>query len=668
MLPPPSAHPRSRSWWWVFGALIALPATVLAVLGVNGIRADEIERRRQLVEQRQQFARLTDTALAKALDSAAAAARTSAADDGSAGTAPLEATFFLMGDHQVLTFPVDRVYTGSPGADQPPHGAMPLPPETRALVAQAQAAEAQGRRQDARETYERLRASTELGKWAEWRLSALSSPSTESMGSFPFASSTIAESTALSPSGIPMAILVCATAEHAAPSSRRRFAPLLQATLISLRAGRWWLALEQRRFYDGELRRWLAQTLPGEGPIGPDARLDALTTLASNIGRSFAHGEHLRSSTRVVDEGSTRSLLRWLPRQQREEGWSGVAIRGTGLTTLLSRTLGPLIADQPFDMALNDGPSHVWGPRMGNPDQLHIQLQSLTGWGLTFAERPGGGEVADSSRLRQALNYARVAVPLIVLTCGLIMTMSIMRRELLLARLQSTFLSAVTHEFKSPITAIRLLMERLSNGHLAPGDSPVRYHRAVSVEVDRLENLVNRLLDAQRLQSGQKRYTPVPVSLPALVSDAVTGMRPQADAKRITLSTRSAPHVPTVHVDVDSVSDAVRNLVDNAIKYSPSGTTVEVGITVEQDRVAMSVADEGVGLDTNEVSRLFEPFYRGRRGDRANVHGTGLGLALVKATVEAHGGSVTVVPRAPHGSCFTMLLPISRSPSTEAAS
>ena len=305
----------------------------------------------------------------------------------------------------------------------------------------------------------------------------------------------------------------------------------------------------------------------------------------------------------------------------------------------------------------------VWGSPAADLDQPRVALQSLPDWALTLTGQTTG--MANVKRFQQMLNYARVVVPLIVLACGLIMTVSIMRRELVLARVQSTFLSAVTHEFKSPITAIRLLMERVSSGHLAAGNDPARYYHAVGVEIDRLENLVNRLLDAQRLQSGRKRYAPVPVSLPALVSEAVTGMRPQAEAKQITLSTSSAPDVPIVHVDVESVSDAVRNLVDNAIKYSPAETTVEIVTRLDRDCIAISVTDEGVGLDADEVSRLFEPFYRGRRGDRANVHGTGLGLALVRATVEAHGGSVSVTHRSPQGSCFSMLLPISGS-STEA--
>jgi signal transduction histidine kinase len=142
-------------------------------------------------------------------------------------------------------------------------------------------------------------------------------------------------------------------------------------------------------------------------------------------------------------------------------------------------------------------------------------------------------------------------------------------------------------------------------------------------------------------------------------------MQAQAHVKGITLSTRTTTEIPAIEVDVESVRDALRNLVDNAIKYSPAGTTVDVDVRMDGDQVAVCVADEGVGVDAEETSRLFEPFYRGRRGDRANVRGTGLGLALVKATVEAHGGSVTVTPRTPRGSCFTMRLPGSASRSME---
>jgi signal transduction histidine kinase len=664
---------RWRSWWWSFGALIALPALVLALLGASAIRADEVERRRQLADERQKLVLLADTTLARTLDAAVARARTVVTAQSTTNAAGDDATFFVMDDRGVLTFPAERVFIGPAGSEPPLQAMMTLSPETRALVAQAQAAEAQGRPQDARDAYERLRPTTELGRWAEWRLSVLRSTATESPA--PHQSPTVADSAALSPSGIPVAVLASATAEHLDPSSRRRMVPLMEATLRGLRAGRWWLALEQRRFYDGELRRWLALAWREGTAVQPDARLDVLATLASRINESFAAGEHVRSGARMISDGHARMLLRWIAPQQRGDSWTGVAIGGEMLNALLSQALQPVALDHSLELSQVAGGTRVWasdtaasrpsgaGAAADVPD-VRVPLPSFPGWTLTFAAQDDA-QSKNGAQLRRALDYARVVVPLVVLACGLVMATAIMRRELALAKLQSTFVSAVTHEFKSPLTAIRLLMERLASGHLSAADTPGRYHQAISGEVERLESLVNRLLEAQRLQSGRKHYAPAPVSLPSLVDEAVSGMQAQAHVKGITLSTRTTTEIPAIEVDVESVRDALRNLVDNAIKYSPAGTTVDVDVRMDGDQVAVCVADEGVGVDAEETSRLFEPFYRGRRGDRANVRGTGLGLALVKATVEAHGGSVTVTPRTPRGSCFTMRLPGSASRSME---
>jgi signal transduction histidine kinase len=141
------------------------------------------------------------------------------------------------------------------------------------------------------------------------------------------------------------------------------------------------------------------------------------------------------------------------------------------------------------------------------------------------------------------------------------------------------------------------------------------------------------------------------------VQDAIAGLRHLADAKGLSISIRSDPDVPDVALDAESMADAVRNLVENAIKYSPVGSRVDVTLTRQERALVLAVSDEGVGVNPHETERIFEPFYRSRRGDLANVHGTGLGLALVKATAEAHGGSVTVVPNHPRGSRFTMRLP-----------
>ncbi len=111
------------------------------------------------------------------------------------------------------------------------------------------------------------------------------------------------------------------------------------------------------------------------------------------------------------------------------------------------------------------------------------------------------------------------------------MTVWIVRREIALTSLQSAFVAAVTHEFKSPITSIRLLLERITSGRMAPGDAPDRYFAAIDAETDRLERLVNRLLEARKLQDGQRDYRFHPEAIEVLVRDAVARLRPQAEAR-----------------------------------------------------------------------------------------------------------------------------------------
>jgi two-component system sensor histidine kinase SenX3 len=118
-------------------------------------------------------------------------------------------------------------------------------------------------------------------------------------------------------------------------------------------------------------------------------------------------------------------------------------------------------------------------------------------------------------------------------------------------------------------------------------------------------------------------------------------------------------------MDADAVGDAVRNLLDNAIKYSDPGGSVDVSIEASNGHLLVAVADDGVGVDPHETSLIFEPFYRSVRGDRANVQGTGLGLAQVKAIADGHGGTITVSPNGAHGSRFTLTLPVRRPDASE---
>ena len=653
-LPQPLVH---RSWWWIFALFIATPAVALALLGLGSFRAEEIENQQRVRDQQAQLRKLIDVALIAALDREAAKAR-----DAWRGPAPQVehtadsqgALVFGIDERKVVSFPVHRVYVADVGAEPPIHASRTINSTARGLVAAAKAAEAQGRTAAAVALYQRLQAVPELRAWADLRLLITRSGHAGSAALISL-SEGMGHSDAVSPSGIPLAILVSSMSQDLAPSERRRFIPLLQEALQNLRRGRWWLELFQRRAYDAALRRWLAEPARVGSATGPDERLDTLRAAAELIAEGFDENLRLGGRAQVVGQGAQRTMLLWTPPTEDAKLWTGVAIPGRRASELFAEVIEPLQKDLSFRVALRDQHAVLWGHVTERSDPDNVQpIPSIPGWALVFGEieRPA------VTPWRRVLNYARVVFPMVVLACGLLMTGWIRQRELALTELQSTFVAAVTHEFKSPITSIRLMMERITGGRMVAGDSPARYYAAISAETDRLEALVNRLLDAQQVQSGRKTYAFRRTALEAVLREALERMRPQAEAKQIDLQLQIAPGVPPLLLDSESVFDAVRNLLENAIKYSPAGTRVDVSLEVSDEHVVLTVSDQGIGVAEADAQRIFEPFYRSHHADVVNVHGTGLGLSLVRATALAHGGSASVSSDGTHGSRFRLAIPL----------
>ena len=599
---------RGRTWWWTFGLFIAAPALALAVLGLRTVRLERIEREQQLRDQQAQIARLADAALSAALT------QIETSEAASRGY-----PVFSLESQGLRLYPRERVYFGEFGR-QPAFARRAWPAGTRQLIEQAQAAEAQQRAQDALPLYQRLRSiEARLRPWAELSEARV-------RGAVPLlANPEWSRSEATTPSGLPVALLACAHVEQAAQTDRARFRPLLEATLENLRAGRWWLSYEERRFHDEELRRLLA--LVGAGPgMSEDAHLAELAAVERVVGRL---APRLREGPLRHFEAGV--LVLWPGAQH------GVAIAQPRLASLLGAVLAPLL---PSGAVVREGQGGVNA----------AALRALPGWELAFRS-PAATGWFDQRRL---LWYGFICLLVIMLMAGLAMTVRVVRREVELARLQSEFVAAVTHEFKSPITSIRLLMERISGGRLQTPEAAGEYYAAVGRETDRLERLVNRLLESQKIQAGQKRYRFEPASILALAEAALDRLTPQAEAKSIALKLEARREIPELQLDQAAMADALENLLDNAIKYSPSGTEVSVVVEAREQQVCLEVRDQGAGIEADDLPHIFDRFYRGRQ----NAHGTGLGLSLVKAAVEAHGGTVTVTSLPGRGSTFCLRLPV----------
>ncbi len=215
------------------------------------------------------------------------------------------------------------------------------------------------------------------------------------------------------------------------------------------------------------------------------------------------------------------------------------------------------------------------------------------------------------------------------------------------------FVANVSHELKTPIGALALLAETMAGS----GDEAVVRQLAerVSREADRLGRIIDDLLNLSLIEA-QESPSREPVPIPVLIAEAVEAVRPAADALGIPLHV--AADLPDVSVPCDrrQVLSALTNLLDNAIKYSEPPSAVEIGASASDGMVTITVRDEGPGIPSRDLERIFERFYRVDRARSRATGGTGLGLAIVRHVAQAHGGDVTVESREGEGSTFRLRL------------
>jgi signal transduction histidine kinase len=186
----------------------------------------------------------------------------------------------------------------------------------------------------------------------------------------------------------------------------------------------------------------------------------------------------------------------------------------------------------------------------------------------------------------------------------------------------------------------------------------------ILTSVEHMGELVNNLLDLGRIEAGVAlNLERLPVE--TIVREVIASYRPQAVNKKIALDVDLIENPEPVEVDAALLRQALANLVDNAIKYTPSGGRVTISAHQQDDQQIIAVTDTGAGISPTDQARLFEKFFRSRSRETFEVRGTGLGLAIVKSIVEQHGGSIQVESRLGSGSRFTLAIPISSPASTK---
>jgi signal transduction histidine kinase len=286
--------------------------------------------------------------------------------------------------------------------------------------------------------------------------------------------------------------------------------------------------------------------------------------------------------------------------------------------------------------------------------------------GLVVRFRPAdGGTAGDMGATRLWVYGAALFVVIGATLFGAYLLWRDVRREVRLAEMRSSFVSAVSHELKTPLTAIRMFAETLRMNRPADAGTRDEYLDTIVNESERLTRLLNNVLDFSQIEQGTKRYRREPHSLADVVRFATRAMKYSLEQQQFVLRIEIEEDMPPARVDRDAIEQAILNLLANAMKYSGESRSIELRLRSADGAAVIEVGDHGIGIDPAEHARIFERFYRVPGPETDRIPGTGLGLTLVQHIAQAHDGRVTVRSAPGEGSTFSLVLPVDRDRSAE---
>jgi signal transduction histidine kinase len=443
-----------------------------------------------------------------------------------------------------------------------------------------------------------------------------------------------------SPDGVPYALLAAgARCEllatfHDPRHSAAEATGQLRAALI---AGHWPLQRETFEYYWAEVNR-LSHT-------SDDPPKDALefSSLVSRLYEQWQQAIRTGSSFNGREALPDASLLIWHATPSRlaalyaPAGWLGAALK---LPANADDIRWKLLASS--------------SPAGAEPHVLRSLAEAQLAGKLEFSsvsQVPNAG-------LNRGLWLAGVGLMLALVLVGAYAMYRGVSRELQVAQLQSDFVSAVSHEFRSPLTSLSGISELLVSGRLVDEPRRSQAYAYLERETGRLQRLVEDLLDFGRMESGRKQYRIEPHDVFGVVRAVVAEFREEALAGGFEVELNLDSNAPTVKADEQELRRAIRNLLENAVKYSPECRTVWVEGRVNHRQVAISVRDRGIGIEPREQREVFQKFVRGAAAKKAGIKGTGIGLSMVKQIADACGGEICLESVVGEGSTFTIFFPL----------
>ena len=285
--------------------------------------------------------------------------------------------------------------------------------------------------------------------------------------------------------------------------------------------------------------------------------------------------------------------------------------------------------------------------------------------GYSIGIRLKGTNVEEIARARSERNLILIGILDILLIGAVWLVYRTLKKEMELVRLKGDFVSNVSHELRTPLSLIRMFTETLSMKRVKTEEKKQEYYETILQETERLTRLINNILNFSRMEAGKKQYHFESVALNDVIVDVLKTYTFHLQHEGFTTSEQLAENLPAMIADREAITEALMNILDNAIKYSASNKYMRIKTGKTESMNYVEVEDRGIGIEKHYHKKIFETFYRVSTGLTNNIKGSGLGLSLVSHIMDAHGGMIELESEPGKGSTFRLLFPIAnRSDST----
>jgi signal transduction histidine kinase len=344
---------------------------------------------------------------------------------------------------------------------------------------------------------------------------------------------------------------------------------------------------------------------------------------------------------------------------QRSKGSLAAVVAGPGYQE--SRWYDPLFSKPDFSsvsvsLCDSDG-TLIYGqnPQSEAPFTVRPALALGLPWDITLVNASIESELSQFAQRRRFMMLGLALLALLVVAVSYLISRSV-SRERAAARLQADFVSAVSHEFRTPLTSMRQFTEMLNEDDSLPPEKRRSFYEAQARATSRLSRLVESLLDFGRMEAGARPYRLERMDAGLLAKTVVREYQEEIGSEVQRIECVVPDEGPIVNGDKEALSQALWNLIDNAMKYSEKDRKVSVEVEAGS-QVAIKVRDHGFGIPPDEKKRIMRKFIRGSKSKEHGIKGTGIGLAVVKHIVDSHGGDVLIDSEPGKGSTFTIRLP-----------